>query len=293
MRRKAFTLVELLVVIAIIAILIGLLLPAVQKVRAAAAMLSCKNQLKQLGIAAHNYHDTMGALPPGHRSTYPDPEGLPFTGWPLALLQYMEQQNLYDVGLAAFKVTPIFMFAPPHTPFTTVVKSFHCAADPYTNRVQISVKDSFPVALTNYLGITGTSSLANDGIFYSQSKTQLVHVTDGTSNTLLFGERPSPKGFRFSWWYAGLGANNKGTAEHHLGVREPSATLMPCPGLPKPFAEGKFDDECSVYQFWSYHTGGANFGIADGSVRFLSYSANSILPALATRNGGEAVGLPE
>ena len=105
-----------------------------QQVRAAAARLSCTNQLKQLALAAHNHHDAVERLPPGHRSS-PNAEGLPYTGWPLSLLPYLEQQPLDDVGAAAFRQTPIFVIAPPHTPLATHVSTFHCAADPHTGSV--------------------------------------------------------------------------------------------------------------------------------------------------------------
>jgi len=290
-RHRAFTLVELLVAIAIIAVLIGLLLPAVQKVRAAAAGVSCKNQLKQLALAAHQYHDANEAFPPGHRGK-PNADGLAFTGWPLSLLPHLEQQSLYTTGLAAFRQTPNFVFAPPHTPLATYVPSFHCAADAYTNQTQIATKQFIPVTLTNYFGVSGTRAAASDGVLYGDSRVRMTDIPDGTSNTLLFGERPPAVGFQFGWWYAGTGVNNRGTAEMHLGVREVSGALLPCAGLPAGFAMGKFDDACSVYRFWSFHSGGANFAISDGSVRFLSYSADSILPALATRGGGEVADVP-
>jgi len=188
-RHRAFTLVELLVAIAIIAVLIGLLLPAVQKVRAAAAGVSCKNQLKQLALAAHQYHDANEAFPPGHRGK-PNADGLAFTGWPLSLLPHLEQQSLYTTGLAAFRQTPNFVFAPPHTPLATYVPSFHCAADAYTNQTQIATKQFIPVTLTNYFGVSGTRAAASDGVLYGDSRVRMTDIPDGTSNTLLFGERP-------------------------------------------------------------------------------------------------------
>lgn len=287
-RRRAFTLVELLVAIAIIAVLIGLLLPAVQKVRAAAAGISCKNQLKQLALAAHQHHDANEAFPPGHRGK-PNADGLAFTGWPLSLLPHLEQQALYAIGLAAFRQTPNFVIAPPHTSLATYIPSFRCAADPYTNQVQVYTKEFTPVTLTDYFGVSGTGATARDGVLFGDSRVRMADIPDGTSNTLLFGERPPAVGFQFGWWYAGTGVNNRGTAEMHLGVREVSGARFPYAGLPAGFVMGKFDGACSVYHFWSFHSGGANFAMADGSVRFLTYSADPSLSQLATRAVGEVV----
>ncbi len=154
------------------------------------------------------------------------------------------------------------------------------------------------VALTSYLGVEGTDRRRRDGVLYRNSRVQISHVTDGTSNTLLVGERPPSPELIYGWWYAGDGLGGTGALDVVLGVREPNS-LNPYPQYvhcghgPFPFRPGRVDDYCSVFQFWSLHSGGANFLFADGSVWFLLYDADPILPALATRAGGEAVALPD
>jgi prepilin-type processing-associated H-X9-DG protein len=114
------------------------------------------------------------------------------------------------------------------------------------------------------------------------------------SNTVAVGERPPSKDNYFGWWYAGIGQELDGSLDAYMTVRETKRTFRRPTCSPKPyhFQPGQEDDLCSDFHFWSKHSGGANFLLADGSVRFLPYSADSILPALATRSGGEEVVLP-
>lgn len=294
--RRAFTLIELLVVIAIVSILMGLLLSAVQKVRAAAARAQCQNTVKQLALALHNYHDTRHAFPPGHRGPA-HPERMPFTGWTLSVLPFLEQPALATQAEAAFRANPN-PFAPPHPHLNTVARVFLCPADPRIATPQTAQRTGNVVAFTSFLGVAGLDAAATrDGMLFQNSTTRIADITDGTSNTLLLGERPPSADFQLGWWYAGVGQQRTGSAEMVLGAREPN--LLPivsgsaCGPGRYPFRSANgFDDPCGTFHFWSPHPGGANFAFADGSVRFLSYSANDLLPALATRAGGEVVEVP-
>lgn len=294
--RPGFTLIELIVVIGIVGILMGLLLGAVQKVRAAAARADCQNRIKQLALALHHRHDAVGALPPGHRSLS-NPQKQPYSGWSLDILPELEQGSLYTAATLAYRQTPYPFLDPPHTGLTAVFPAFACPMDSRVREAQFSPIDSLRVALTSYLGVSGTDSGSRNGVLFSDSKVKLTDVTDGTSNTLLIGERPPSHDYHLGWRYAGLGQDGKGSAEMILGVRERKLLISPpgspCGPGPYPFAAAPlgFADPCGAFHFWSPHSGGANFAFCDGSVRLLRYDADSVLPALATRAGGEVVAL--
>jgi prepilin-type processing-associated H-X9-DG protein len=129
-----------------------------------------------------------------------------------------------------------------------------------------------------------------DGVLLRDQAIRLSDITDGTSQTLLAGERPPSANFQFGWWYAGAGQRFTGSADMILGVRERNllqVTKGSCPPGTYSFISGRTDDQCDMFHFWSLHSGGANFVFADGSVHFLGYAADSILPALASRAAGD------
>jgi prepilin-type N-terminal cleavage/methylation domain-containing protein len=291
LRRSAFTLIELLVVIAIIAILIGLLIPAVQRVRDAGLRAQCANHLRQLGLAFHQYHLTHRTLPAG--CSYRDgKDPYPHLSWCARLLPYLEQERLWDETNRAFQKDKNFLHNPPHTALSTVLPILLCPSE------SRSLRPARPIAaLLSYPGNGGIDFEKRDGVLFIDSQVRLTDITDGTSYTLLVGERPPSGTMQFGWWYAGWGQNKDGSADMVLGVREIARlTYTPdvhCPAGPYQFGPGRMDNECDAFHFWSLHPGGAHFLIADGSVRFLNYSSAHILPALATRARGDVISLPE
>ena len=156
--------------------------------------------------------------------------------------------------------------------------------------------DNMRRAFTSYLGVNGTRADYSDGVLFLDSRVRLSAINDGTSNTLAVGERPPSGDFVFGWWYAGWGQHQDGEADLVLGAKTRNTSVWgeTC-GQTGPFEykAGQFTDPCASFQYWSPHPGGAHFLLADGSVRFLTYSAGGLLPALATRSGGEAAGLPD
>jgi prepilin-type N-terminal cleavage/methylation domain-containing protein/prepilin-type processing-associated H-X9-DG protein len=284
--RSAFTLIELLVVIAIIAILIGLLLPAVQKVREAAARMQCSNNLKQIGIAAHSYHDTFSLFPP-YLSKSPLNVNAP---WALMLLPFMEQDNLYRTQ---------------GQPAGLPVKTFNC---PSNSGSGIYTGGTPNYTLTHYVAITGRkySDWATGGdtgimaVYIGSGRTgiKMTDITDGTSNTLMVGERPSALADSWGWlpgydydshvWALVTGAADAPAKATSSGVLYTPAGSA-CP-WPMGFQPGHVRENCSVNHLWSQHTGGANFSLGDGSVRFLPYTTGTaLIGQLATRNGGEVL----
>ena len=294
-RRGAFTTPELIVVIAIVAVLIGLLLPAVQLARGAANRVDCADRLRQLALALHHHHDALGRLPPGHRSPA-QADRMPFSGWTLSALPYVEETALYQTAGAAYRQDANPFHNPPHVAMAAVVRAFTCPSDPRVASTQVFEPSGRTVALTSYLGVSGRDTPTRDGVLFQDSRTVWADVPDGLSQTLLLGERPPSPDFRFGWWYAGLGENGGGACELILGVREPNTLPVgegsTCgPGAYR-FRPASLTDPCGVFHFWSPHPGGANFALCDGSVRFVRYDADPVLPALASRGGGDAAELP-
>jgi prepilin-type N-terminal cleavage/methylation domain-containing protein/prepilin-type processing-associated H-X9-DG protein len=314
--RQGFTLVELLVVIAIIGILVALLLPAVQAARASARRVKCLNNLRQLGVGLLNYEQNKKKFPAGLEI---DKSRLPSNGlcraysdivflskpawwsWIVRILPDLEETNLYS----SFDLTLDPMTEPGltknHAGSSQIVDILLCPEDPESHRVGHSScggKFWCDKAYTNYLGVTGTQggqaiqdTYKADGMFPDTNvSVDLRSVTDGTSHTLLVGERPIVDYFDstgsftgdFGWWAAGAGYDWPpcGRGDNILDSSQ---------GL---FA-GDPETHADVFHWWSYHPGGAHFVFVDGSARMLSYDIdNSALLALSSRNGAESFDQP-
>jgi prepilin-type N-terminal cleavage/methylation domain-containing protein len=271
-RRPGFTLVELLVVISIIGVLMALLLPAVQAAREAARAAQCKNSIRQVGLALHNYHDIHQRLPPGWIGNMP--EGTPGWGWMVSILPQMEQGPLHDNVIQRNLpiADPVNLRAREH-----VLKLLQCPSDPTPKLFTLLADDDSPmfqVSRSNYVGVFGTLEVeddptAGDGAFYFLSSTRFSDITDGLSNTMLVGERGTRLGA--SLWQGVV----PGAAEAMVRI---VGTGDHTPNHPA----HHFDD------FSSFHHSGVHFVVGDGSVRRIDDSIDlTVYQALLTRGGGE------
>lgn len=286
--RRAFTLVEILVVIAVIGILIALLLPAVQAAREASRAASCKNNLKQLGLALHMYHDIHRRLPTGWEAS-PGPDDPNGWGWAAAILPQLEQRNVQAIIQANLpidhpsnqqareSVVPTYICPTDILDSTFVIHGG--ADDEFANQDQIGTP-MFLVGKSNYAGVFGLSEIedvpsAGEGVFYHNSRLTFASVSDGLSNTLLIGERGSRLGSSV-WTGVIPGANNAkarivGSADH-------------TPNHP----DHHFDD------FSSFHPQGVHFLVGDGSVQRINDQINpAVYRAMVTRSGGEVVSMEQ
>ena len=313
-RRAGFTLIELLVVIAIIAILIALLVPAVQKVREAAARTQCSNNLKQLALAIHNYHDVNKCIP---YSVSPWAEGgqPPRTGrgWILESLPYIEQAalykefepsrvgDMYGSGLPPPLGTGAGGLMACQPQMAKMVPILACPSDGSGGKTSLTQWQwqGIEVATTNYKGVLGVSNMGNgwpdnpygsadnhatprcEGLFFRNSyqvKIRLTGIIDGTSNTFAVGEDVVEQ-------------NNHGAAYYANG--DYASCHAPLNYFVRPPTQQSADDWPKMMSFRSQHTGGANFALADGSVRFVSDSINRLqYMQLCTRAGGEVASVP-
>jgi prepilin-type processing-associated H-X9-DG protein len=290
-------LIELLVVIAIIGILVGLLLPAVQKVRESAARLKCKNNLKQIGLALHAYHDRMNGFPPGYQTNVAsDNSDLgPGWGWAAYLLDDVEQGNLkklirFDLQIsdpanALVRTTTV----PLHVCPSEIKTGTFAVVDANGNPVCDVARGSY-TAMSGVLGVSG-DAFDNNGAFLRNRSMRIADITDGLSNTLFVGERCTS--MSSSTW-TGAVTNGVVPAQRYpdpadqLANAEAASALVLSHGSRDHLPNNPlvFDADATS----SFHVSGVNFLFGDGSVLSISNSINGLVyEALLTRAGGEPV----
>ncbi|MES2788757.1 MAG: DUF1559 domain-containing protein [Planctomycetota bacterium] len=309
MKRPGFTLIELLVVIAIIAVLIALLLPAVQQAREAARRTQCRNQLKQLGLALHNYHDTHTALPPGLFNRINDWGTLAASeriGWFSLVLPYLDQANLYNLWQKEY-ATGVngLAFSGRHTN----IPMFLCPSDPVGSKATVDgISVSYLLnggaqAWGNQYTATDSTGGIPTGLFYTNSSIRLRDITDGTSNTLLAGEIALvADSSAVVTGCSGTNRDMRGLAWNnvHLGslvvtLRPPNSPIADVVGWSCINARLSPCNSCAysngVVTIRSNHTGGAHLAMADGSVRFASSNVNTAtFQRVGSRADGEVLG---
>jgi len=315
--RRAFTLVELLVVIAIIGILVSLLLPAVQTAREAARRTQCTNNLRQLAIAAHSFHDTYRKLPSSIRPAGLTP--LPRISGHIQLLPLIEQKNAYDQydqtknwddsANAAVTKLLIRSFICPSTPEPKRLDGLP-EASPWTPNIAAATAYSPTIGVDDRLQIANLVDFAGPGLLPKNTEPRLAQVTDGLSNTILYAESAGrPSLYRRNTRVGTLPGNrvNGGgwvrprtdfsvDGSSYDGVTIPGPCALNCTNGDDfgstPFPHPYYGSEGSG-EAYAFHPGGANFAFGDGSVRLLSQNIGiRDFARLVTRDGGESVNAP-
>lgn len=291
------TLLELLVVVAIIAVLFGLLLPVVQKVRETANRTSCQNNLRQIGLALHAFHNAKGSLPPGYlcnEFVLPDARDInswPGWGWASYLLPHLGEGPLADTLQWDYAVEN----QPNDAARTKLVKTYVCPSDSntgiYTVWSQFNHKMVF-AATNSYAACYGHGDAIGEqagngnGVFYRNSRTRLVDIRDGTSTTLAIGERAA--WFCQAPW---IGVITEGTVRTNPQAPTLIAGIEEAPVMALARTKGPLNDPYSIpYDFYSPHPAAGQFLFADGSVHSLSFFTSlSVWAAIGTRSGGETI----
>jgi prepilin-type N-terminal cleavage/methylation domain-containing protein/prepilin-type processing-associated H-X9-DG protein len=294
--RFGFTLIELLVVIAIIAVLIGLLLPAVQKVREAANRAQCTNNLHQLGLALHNYHDSQGSFPCGYVCSQPqaNPDYTsPGWGWAALILPYIEKGNLSRQINFALPIEDSSNFAAR----TMILKLYVCPSDRSTGIFTVYSKNNTPLAqaATNSyaachgIGIDLDEELDDfNGMFSRNSQVRFADVSDGTSNTIAIGERGAF--FTQTPWAGAVSFGTTRITPNAPVINSNAIEDAPTQTLAHIDVETINDPRADEEDFFTPHTGVGMFLFVDGSVHSITTTLSlPVLQALSTRDGGEVV----
>lgn len=281
--RRAFSLIETIVSISIIAVLLSLLLPAVQLVRSAAQKLDCQHRQRQLAFAVLNYESEHLIFPKG-TSQHPRNPLFEYRSWQIDILRLLElndiesaiSQPLFDQVLTNFEIRGELAFQ--------VLKPLVCPS----NEIVITKRG----APTHYLGVNGKQGIFSEptGILGINFACRTGDITDGLSNTILIMERPSAQEDICYAWFNPMNCylTSATTGIYNAPVYSYSGISFGS----QPYKKWNPTHYGSGFGPWSNHSGGSNFAFADGSVRFIRYSAGNILPAMATRAGGEVFDLP-
>ncbi len=313
--QRGFTLIELLVVIAIIAILIALLLPAVQQAREAARRSNCKNNLKQIGLALHNYHETFSIFPPGYIGTGASTQNPNLLAWSTMILPFIDQANLYNqISSSMFHnpgtggwLTVADVAGPPAaaTQAQTVIPGYNCPSDPMggRNSDRNSPSQSYSWGKSNYPAVraslywdaTAMDDVAVKGSFgNSDIKVRFRDMTDGTSNIIMVGERatldsPAPASItRTGAIWIGF-QNATGTVSNDIDSI--SGTASSAESTTPAASTNELINQASGHAFSSPHVGGCHFLMGDGKVRFISENINGdTYTWLAGINDGKVIG---
>ncbi|WP_459555879.1 DUF1559 family PulG-like putative transporter [Lacunimicrobium album] len=313
-RKSGFTLIELLVVIAIIATLVALLLPAVQQAREAARRSSCKNNLKQIGLALHNYHDTFNVLPPGYMRrdySYGTFDG-PGWGWGTFILPQLEQNAMYD-SLQIDK--QILTESPAILPFSqTPLSVYRCPSVPGGNLNEglMSASATAGIALSTYKGVFGNNNTqfndstddcplflgscisGENGSFGPNSSVRFRDITDGLSNTVMIGE--IARGINGRKDSTGVLIDYKGSVWAGLSTQASRSNVAVFQTLRGITASGAVEtgyrlNGTNTHSFSSHHKGGAQFLLGDGAVRFVSENIDGLLTNyIGNREDGTVLG---
>jgi prepilin-type N-terminal cleavage/methylation domain-containing protein/prepilin-type processing-associated H-X9-DG protein len=285
-RASAFTLVELIVVIGIVGLLLALALPAIMNARAAADMISCKNNVRNCVFALIQYHTDYSRLPSPKPLSNFDPSGI--VTWRVLVWPYLDESTAFAKVSEHCRLAPDPVQNVPHTGLDKTISVFTCPSD---SRLLTPIQvGGYRLAMSSYIGVSG-NGVANGVLFSSPDfSVSFRDITDGLSNTLMIGERPPPDSFETGFLYPKRFDPISEAMTFNTAAFAGFATGVQVFGQ---FGPGSTENRSDMFHFWSLHRGGGVFGFCDGSVRFLNYSSRDSVYKMASRNGGEVVTIDE